>query len=600
MSLVAAWLLAAAVLVQIEYYDGLSAICNARYFLGLSTFYFFDRGPLMAWVQMPAEVLKSWLSLHPLDVRTHHAAMALLHLGYMVAVLRALTDQFGHRWSTVIALLTGITSYAFFSYAPFLSHDLAPGALLIWMLIWSEVFARQPRRATWGLLVVMGTLGPLVKQTYGVFWIAVLAAHMLPTALRMPPQHRTSRRALTWLVLGAATSAVLTWIAYGVVLSNWAPAMNFWLRPYVNLQYLGHIYDGTDVRFPLWIYVKNFWAYGRLTTLLLIPGLVYSLRGSPLQRRVAIAWMTSIVLIHVLPLREVRYVAFLAPLSTFIIVPAVRVFSEHTIARWVMAIVLLFDLGGAGLEASRIATTFYRHSELRTMLEPLEGRDQLRAPIFYNVSMLSFVAPDQSPLAADRYHRIFHAGVRQIGVLYGYPADDVRILPERTATVTATAPEGSALLFSSGILAYGPSWTPERPVGSEAFTQGLATLATVSLRWRTDGDLETSDGRAVHVEAKLESGTPVLVLDGAAFRAPAQTYLMPLAIEGTYARAVELRPDGTLVLRGVDLSRPVGERSALVIRWFAVQRLSPGRFVERASRSVDGIAGSTAANMSRQ
>src|SRR4029453_13334060 len=86
MSLVAAWLAAAAVLVQIEYYDGISAICNARYFLGLSTFYFFDRGPLMAWVQMPAEFLKSWLSLHPLDVRTHHAAMALIHLGYVVVV----------------------------------------------------------------------------------------------------------------------------------------------------------------------------------------------------------------------------------------------------------------------------------------------------------------------------------------------------------------------------------------------------------------------------------------------------------------------------------------------------------------------------------
>ena len=136
---VAAWLFAAAVLVQIEYYDGLSAISNARYFLGLSTFYFFDRGPLMAWVQMPSEALKSWLSLHPLDVRAHHAAMALVHLAYVVVVFRALTGQFGHSWSTLIAFLTGITSYVFFSYAPFLSHDLAPGALLIWMLIWSEV-----------------------------------------------------------------------------------------------------------------------------------------------------------------------------------------------------------------------------------------------------------------------------------------------------------------------------------------------------------------------------------------------------------------------------------------------------------------------------
>ena len=386
-----------------------------------------------------------------------------------------------------------------------------------------------------------------------------------------------------WLAIGAATSALLTWIVYGIVLSNWAPAMNLWLRPYVNLQYLGHIYDGTDVRFPLWIYLKNFWAYGRLTTLLLIPGLVYSLRGSGLQRRVALAWIASIILMHVLPLREVRYIAFLAPLSTFIIVPAVRVLGQHAIARSVMAVVLLFDLGGAALEASRIGTTFYRHSELRTMLEPLEDQGRSRAPLFHNVSMLSFPAPDQSPLAADRYHRIFHAGVRQIGVLYGYQVGDVKMLPVRTATVTATAPEGSALLFSSGILAYGPGWTPGRPLGSESFTQGLATLATVPLRWRTDGDLETSDGAAVHVEAKPESGTTVLVLDGAALRVPGTTYVMPVAIEGTHALSLELRPDGRMVLRGLDPSRPFDERETLLIRWFAVQRLSPGRFVERGT-----------------
>ena len=419
---VAAWLFAAAVLVQIEYYDGLSAICNARYFLGLSTFYFFDRGPLMAWVQMPAEALKSWLSLHPLDVRAHHAAMALVHLAYVVVVFRALTGQFGHSWSTLIAFLTGITSYVFFSYAPFLSHDLAPGALLIWMLIWSEVFSRQPRRETWVLLVVLGTLGPLVKQTYGVFWIAVLAAHVLPTVLRMPPQHRTSTRALMWLAIGAATSALLTWIVYGIVLSNWAPAMNLWLRPYVNLQYLGHIYDGTDVRFPLWIYLKNFWAYGRLTTLLLIPGFVYSLRGSRLQRRVALAWIASIILMHVLPLREVRYIAFLAPLSTFIIVPAVRVLGrarDRALGHGRRVAVRSRRCGSRGIENR--ARPFIATASSGRLLEPLEDQGRLRAPLFHNVSMLSFPAPDQSPLAADRYHRIFHAGVRQIGVLYGYP-----------------------------------------------------------------------------------------------------------------------------------------------------------------------------------
>src|SRR5690348_15385270 len=87
---VAVWLLLSAALVDIEYYDGLSAICNARYFLRRAPFYFFDRGPLMAWLLMPAEALKDWLGRHPLDVRLHHATMAVLHTGYLAAVWAAL------------------------------------------------------------------------------------------------------------------------------------------------------------------------------------------------------------------------------------------------------------------------------------------------------------------------------------------------------------------------------------------------------------------------------------------------------------------------------------------------------------------------------
>src|SRR6266498_1388260 len=100
---VGAWLFVAAAVLDIEYYDGLSAICNARYFLGQSVFYVFDRGPFMAWMQMPAEALKGWLALHPLDFRPHHATMALVHVAYLLGVYRVLVDRLGHRWSTLAA-----------------------------------------------------------------------------------------------------------------------------------------------------------------------------------------------------------------------------------------------------------------------------------------------------------------------------------------------------------------------------------------------------------------------------------------------------------------------------------------------------------------
>ncbi len=95
-----------------------------------------------------------------------------------------------------------------------------------------------------------------------------------------------------WLVAGAATSRLITWTVYRLVLRTGSPTCLCWLRPYYNLQIISHVYDGTDTQFPLWIYLRNLWAYGRLTTLLLIPGLVILAGGSRVQRHAAIAFMT--------------------------------------------------------------------------------------------------------------------------------------------------------------------------------------------------------------------------------------------------------------------------------------------------------------------
>ena len=574
----AAWLVAAAALVDIEYYDGLSAICNARYFLGRSSLYIADRGPLTAWLLIPAELVKDWLRLHPLDVRPHHATMALLHVGYVFAVYGALRRWLGQRWSTVLAFVTAITSYIFFSYAPFISHDIAPGALFLWMVIWSEQFARAPRVGPWLLLVAAGTAAPLVKQTFGVLWIAVLAAHILPTVLRADADQRTSPRALGWLSAAAITSGLLAWLVYGIVLENWAPHVPVWLRPYRNLQYLAHQYDGTEVSFPLWIYIRNLWAYGRLTTLLLIPGLALSLGGSRLQRRAAFAWIIAVVFIHALSQREVRYLAFVAPLSALIITPAVSLLGRHTLGVVLMTALALLDLGGAAIEAARIAMPFYRHSEVRRFLEPLGDGDRLRQPVFHNISMLSFVAPDRSALAADRYHRIFHVAVHHIAVLYRYAAGDMRpvLLPQQAVALTATAPEGSVLLFSNAILAHGPSWTPGPPIGAESFAQALATLQTIVLRRDHDHVYRTAAGGAVRVEATRQGSETTLMIDRAGVAAAPPGALTAIAIlPGSGVRPLARTADGTLVLAHLPGSGSTALPDALTLRLFAIQRRSP-------------------------
>jgi hypothetical protein len=573
---VAVWLAVAAAIVEVEYYDGLSAICNARYFLGRSAFYLFDRGPLMAWVLTPAEAMKDALALDPLDLRADHGTMAVLHVGYLVVVYLALVRHLGQKWSTLVAFVTSVTNYVFWSYAPFVSHDLLAGALLLWMVIWSDEVAQAPRLRTWGLLVAAGTLGPLVKQTFGVFWVAVLAAHVAPTLLRLDGRHRTPARGLGWLAAGAATSGLLVWLTYGLVLADWVPDVPLWLRPYRNLQYLAHVYDGTDVRFPLWIYVRNLWAYGRLTTLLLLPGLALALAGSRLQRRVAFAWIASVVFVHALPLREVRYMGFVAPLSAFLIAPVALHLGRHRAALLAMGALLTLDLAGGLTEAARVAMPFYRHSELGRLLDSLPPRGAHRRPLYHNVVMLSFVAPGQSPLAGDRYHRVFHVGAHHVGILRGYAPSEVRpVLPAQLRTLAAAAPEGSALLFANAILAHGPTWVPAPPVGSEGFVQGLAILQTIVLARGEGETYQTPAGKVVRVSVGRDDARAVLVIDPADVADMPLGALLPVGIvDGAKAFPLWRRPDGRLAL---PLPPPAGATTPerLALRWFAVQRRSP-------------------------
>ena len=46
-----------------------------------------------------------------------------------------------------------------------------------------------------------------------------------------------------------------------------------------------------------------------------------------------------------------------------------------------------------------------------------------------NTPMFSFVAQGATPLAADRYHRVFNFGLHHMALLYGYQPADVVLAP---------------------------------------------------------------------------------------------------------------------------------------------------------------------------
>lgn len=148
-AILAAWVAAAAWWVGIEYSDGYAAISNAQYLLGIIDYYYAQRGPFVAALLMPAEWFAESMGLHPLSVRPHHMTFAFLHILYLVTLALVLSRAYRHRCSVLIAFLAAAPTYIFFSYAPFLSHDIFPGALFLIMLVAADRFVTTRRFSLW-------------------------------------------------------------------------------------------------------------------------------------------------------------------------------------------------------------------------------------------------------------------------------------------------------------------------------------------------------------------------------------------------------------------------------------------------------------------
>ena len=92
--------------------------------------------------------------------------MGTLHWVYAAGVYALLARYYGHGWPTFVAFAAAIPTYMFFSQAPFLSHDIAPGGVLLWMLFLGHEYLEQPRLARWILLVLLGAAVALMKPIY--------------------------------------------------------------------------------------------------------------------------------------------------------------------------------------------------------------------------------------------------------------------------------------------------------------------------------------------------------------------------------------------------------------------------------------------------
>ena len=454
-----AWLAASTLMVRLEYYDGLDSILNARYFTGQISAYTATRGPLLGLLLTPAEWIRQAFLLHPLEFRPHHAVMAVVHALFLFFSYALLRDRFGRTPATLFAFIAAVPTFIVFSYLPFISHDLFPGVLLLAMIIMTQRYLDTPHATLWLALAALGAAAAATKHIFGLFWIAILIA-ALPCL-----RNHDQRTRYAGLLAAAALSALTTWLIMCASLADVFPDAPWWARALEQLRYLSGTAHDQSRPEPWWIYARNAPAFGLTATLLIAPGLWYSLKGTPDQRLAARTWLILIIAMHLVPLRQVRYLAFLGPLTAYITQP---VWSHLWLRkRWLVPAAALLAIeflpGHAysrGSEAARIFLPFYQTDVIRTFLRPAESSPgTVRTPVYLNTHMLSF-APDRTPpFPGDMYHDLFHVGYHHLFHLYSLkPGDIVMISNDEVDRFDYANRSGTMIYASTGILIHRTGW----------------------------------------------------------------------------------------------------------------------------------------------
>tara|TARA_R110002072_G_scaffold6364_8_gene37613 strand:- start:10082 stop:11866 length:1785 start_codon:yes stop_codon:yes gene_type:complete len=514
------WLVFCAWNVDVELYDGLDTIVNARNFTGQSSYYVENRAPLMAFLMVPANLIHLMLELDAFDVRPYHFLMAFLHSVYLVLVYWLLIKCFKRDVAVLIAFLSAIPNFIFFSYAPFISHDIFPGLLLLGMLVLADKFYKEPRVWIWMALVTLGTVSALIKHTFALFWILLLFSNAIVLFSRIKDNNNNYNAIKVWLTLaiGGIISGIITWLVLATVLNAEYSDINFLLGPYKQLEFLIQ-YAGGRTEFPAWVFLRNFPAYGILTVLLLIPGFILSLRLSSLQRTITLVWIFYLLAIQLTGKLEVRYLVVLAPLTAFILVPPIQwLLSKKNGFTSIVLLLSISILPGYTYsitnEARRVTLPFYKSNEARELLAPLYKKDSLRAPILINWRMLSFASPIPSPLAGDRYHRLFHIARHHLVVMMGYSNEQFIFLDYINIPEVSDWPTETAMILVNRPLLINPkSWEGGEPIGKSELMQSTYLADRVLLSKSIDGAFNTQINTSVKFIGKKLNNEPIVLIE---------------------------------------------------------------------------------------
>lgn len=483
-ALIGAWLLASLYFVNIDFDDGYSTVVNSQYLLGLTGEYAWQRGPLLAAWLIPAEFFANLFGLAAFDVRPHHALMGLAHLIYLLACWRLISRIHSANAAAVLGFILAVPTLLFFSYALFVSHDIFPGVIALAMLVLAHAESQAPRFVRWIALVVLGAAAALIKQTFALFWVLILLTHLALALVEQRPI-RTWLPALLRLGMAAVVSAAVVWMGYALVLGGTFPDAHFLMRPLEQINYIATQYEGEqaiDLIMDPWIYARNAFAYGLVALLLVLPGLVLCWRRKNLLlRQIAVFWVLALIAMVLVPFKEVRYLAFLAPLTAVLIVPAL---DQLLTRRWVMAPLLLLylalDLAPISREAIRIGNSFYADTVI-DFVRWLPAADDATARVI-TTKPLSFVSPESWGFRNDRYHRITHISDFHIRNLYGYDANSIRNVPLPANLNEIKFRDNDWVVFVNDVAVREPPFRADNATSlHDYFTQFVARVETVEL-----------------------------------------------------------------------------------------------------------------------
>jgi hypothetical protein len=382
----------------------------------------------------------------------------------------------------IMAFATAVTTVVFYGFSPYVSHDILPGLLFLLMIFIANRWLSEGSRADALLLVIIGAAVVLIKQTYALFWVVIVAYGAMAMLLRWD-DGRVDWRKLGLLLGLAALSGGLTWIGYAWFMAEQWAHIPWYFRPWVLVAAVSHIYtENADRVFPADLYLRNLHNLGVLAMLLVIPGVIAALRGTNARlRMIAMCWLMAAVAIQFVTFKEVRYVLFLAPLTAMLIVPAIEWATQRRMLLIAMVLVVIVDqVRGFSVAANQLTATATIDPVRFFESAGTEGR-------IVASEVISFVYDSQSPLQRDSYHGIYHISARVIFGLQESETVVYELTDTRELGMADLQPGDRVYVANYPVRRYAPYTQDNSPHMLPEYIAVAGRAAIVTLRRQADG-----------------------------------------------------------------------------------------------------------------